>query len=224
MSPVLLMPLAIIIPMIYCQKWKKENFERVLVLFIILLAIVIFYQIVVYLNNILSYFGYFLGKFILFTLLPLVIIIHFEKWKIKEGLIKLGISKEKIWMSIFLGLGALMVTLFLGLIIEWGQEGNISFYWNTVMFFEAFNEEFLFRGVLFLYLWKITDIKVAYATSIIAFTLAHPQHFTSPFLASTIAQGILLAIVTHKTKNIIGPWLSHGLNRTLIQIIRATLF
>jgi len=92
------------------------------------------------------------------------------------------------------------------------------------MFLDAFNEEFLFRGVLILYLWKITDIKVAYATSIVSYIIVHPQHYASLFMISTIAQGILLAIIAHKTKNIIGPWISHGLNRVLLQIIRAILF
>ena len=157
-------------------------------------------------------------------MLPLIVITYFEKWKIKDVLIQFGIKREKVWISIILGIGALIITLLLGLIIGWGQEGNVSLYWNIVMFFDAFNEEFLFRGVLLLYLWKITDIKVAYATSIIAFILAHPQHFTSLFMISTAAQGILLAIITSKTKNIIGPWISHGLNRTLIQLIRVMLF
>jgi len=91
------------------------------------------------------------------------------------------------------------------------------------MFFEAFNEEFLFRGVLLLYLWKITDFKVAYVTSVLAFILAHPQHLTSLSLIGVAAQGILLGIVTYKTKNLVGPWISHGLNRVIPQILAALL-
>jgi membrane protease YdiL (CAAX protease family) len=92
-----------------------------------------------------------------------------------------------------------------------------------IMFLDAFNEEFLFRGVLLLYLWKITDFKIAYATSVLSFILAHPQNFTSLYLISTAAQGILLGIVTYKTKNLIGPWISHGFNRVVPQIISVLL-
>ena len=87
------------------------------------------------------------------------------------------------------------------------------------MFFDAFNEEFLFRGVLLLYLWKIIDLKIAYATSILAFILAHPQHFTLLPLIGVAAQAILLGIITHKTKNLIGPWISHGFNRIIPQLL-----
>jgi membrane protease YdiL (CAAX protease family) len=87
------------------------------------------------------------------------------------------------------------------------------------MFIEAFNEEFFFRGILLLYLLKITDIKIAYTTSVLAFILAHPQHFNSLWLVSTSLQAILLVAVSYKTKNIIGPWISHGLNRILPSLI-----
>jgi len=81
-----------------------------------------------------------------------------------------------------------------------------------------------FRGVLLIYLWKITNLKVPYSTSILAFMLAHPQHLTSLSLICVAAQGILLGIVTHKTKNILGPWISHGLNRVIPQILIETVF
>jgi len=65
---------------------------------------------------------------------------------------------------------------------------------------------------------------VAYAPSILAFMLAHPQHCTSLFLICVAAQGILLGVVAHKTKNIIGPWISHRLNKVILQILIATVF
>jgi membrane protease YdiL (CAAX protease family) len=66
-----------------------------------------------------------------------------------------------------------------------------------------------------LYIWKITNLKVAYSTSVLAFVLAHPQHLTALSLLVVATQGILLGVVTYKTKNIIGPWISHGLNRVI---------
>ncbi|MBW1933735.1 MAG: hypothetical protein JRI56_12245, partial [Deltaproteobacteria bacterium] len=168
MFPVTPMLLAMVIPLTYCLIRKKESFERVLVLSLIAFSMIVAYQVVIYLENKLSYSGYFLGKLIIFTALPLIAISYFEKWSIRDALTRFGIRKENMGKSIILGIAALAITLLLGLIALWGQDAHVSLYWNIIMFLDAFNEEFLFRGVLILYLWKITDIKVAYATSIVA--------------------------------------------------------
>jgi membrane protease YdiL (CAAX protease family) len=223
--PIALMLLALVIPLVYCIKWKKTNLRKVVLIFICCIFIVVLYPITIYLGNIIEpTLGYFLGKLILFTLFPFIAILYLERWKIKTTLIELGVKKEKLMTSILLGLGVLLITVIIALLIyRWGHAAPFSSYWNTIMFFDAFNEEFLFRGVLLLYLWKITDLKIAYATSVLAFILAHPQNFTSLYLISTAAQGILLGIVTYKTKNLVGPWISHGLNRVIPQIIAALL-
>jgi membrane protease YdiL (CAAX protease family) len=223
--PIALMLLVLVIPILYCIKWKKTNLRKVILISVCCIFIVILYPITTYLGNIIEpTLGYFLGKLILFTFLPFVTILYLERWKIKTTFIELGVKKEKLMMSILLGLGVLIITVILSLIlIKWGPTESPSAYWNTIMFLDAFNEEFLFRGVLLLYLWKITDLKIAYATSVLAFILVHPQNFTSLFLISTVAQGILLGIVTYKTKNFVGPWISHGLNRVIPQIIATLL-
>ena len=223
--PIAPMLLALLLPIVYCLKWKKDSLKKVVLIFICCILIVLFYPITTLLNNYIGpNLGYFLGKLILFTILPLITLLYLEKWKIRDALVKLGIRKRSLRKSIILGFVVLVITVIIALICCWGTKGNNSVLWNAVMFFDAFNEEFLFRGVLLLYLWKITDIKVAYATSILAFILAHPQHFSSLFLVSTIVQGTLLAIITHRTKNIIGPWISHGFNRVIPQLLRALLF
>ena len=54
--------------------------------------------------------------------------------------------------------------------------------------------------------------------------------YVSPAVAIDIAwsvitffesQGILMGIIAYKTKNIIGPWIGHGLNRVIPPLIRA---
>jgi membrane protease YdiL (CAAX protease family) len=223
--PIVLMLLALVIPIVYCLKWKKTNLRKVVLILFCCIFIVILYPITTYLGNIIEpTLGYFLGKLFLFTLLPFVTILYLERWKIKTTLMELGVKKEKLIISILLGLGVLLITVVIALII-YGlrQTESPSIYWNMIMFLDAFNEEFLFRGVLLLYLWKITDFKIAYATSVLSFILAHPQNFTSLYLISTAAQGILLGIVTYKTKNLIGPWISHGFNRVVPQIISVLL-
>ena len=226
MFPIAPMLLALVIPIIYCLGWKKKNLRKVMAISICCFLIVFLYRITADLGNIIEpTLGYFIGKLILFTILPLITILYLERCKIKTTLTEVGVRKDKLVKSILLGLGSLIITVVLALIIySWGQTEPASAYWNMIMFFEAFNEEFLFRGVLLIYLWKITDLKVAYATSILAFMLAHPQHLTSLSLICVAAQGILLGVVAHKTKNIIGPWISHGLNRVIPQILMATVF
>ncbi len=223
--PIALMLLAFVIPLVYCIKWKKTNLRKVVLILICCILIVVLYPITIYLGNIIEpVLGYFLGKLILFILFPVIAILALERWKIKTTLIELGVKKEKLMTSILLGLGVLLITIIIAVMLYgWGHAAPSSAYWNTIMFFDAFNEEFLFRGVLLLYLWKITDLKIAYATSVLAFILAHPQNFSSLYLISTAAQGILLGIVTYKTKNLVGPWISHGLNRVIPQIIAALL-
>lgn len=222
--PTTALVLVLLIPIIYCYRWRKENKEKVIVIWFYGLVATIFYGSVIYLADHLSHAGYFLGKLILFTIIPLYFYLYLEKGNIRTALTKLGVKKEKIVPSIILGVSAAIITLLIGLAVAWGHEGTISLYWNIIMFFDAFNEEFLYRSFFFLYIWKLTDIKIAYLTSNLAFILTHPQHFGSLFIFSTITQGLLLTLVTHKTKNIIGPWISHGLNRTIIQLIRVFLF
>jgi len=225
--PIAPMLIALLIPLIYSYKWKRESLKQIWIVSLCCILIVIVYPLVYFLQNIEVNLGYFLGKLIIFTIMPLIIILYLEEWKVKETLFKLGLRRQNLWKSIVLGIGALMLTVTIALAIFWGQKVTISTDWNVIMFFDAFNEEFLFRGVLLIYLWKITDIKIAYSTSILAFILAHSQYYTVTLmveLISTVAQGVLLAIIAHKTKNIIGPWISHGLTRAIPQIVRAVLF
>ena len=225
MFPITPMLLALLIPIIYCLIWKDYILKKVGMIFICCLFITLFYPITQILGNFIgNALGYFLGKLILFTIIPLITIVFIEKWNIVDALVELGLRKRNLAKSIILGLIVFVITLIITLICCWGAKGDYTLIWNSIMFFDAFNEEFLFRGVLLLYLWKITDIKVAYLTSILAFILAHPQHFSSLFLISTIIQGLMLAIISHKTENIIGPWISHGLNRVIPNVLRVFIF
>jgi membrane protease YdiL (CAAX protease family) len=147
-----------------------------------------------------------------------------RKTDVNHLLFQFGITKEKLPLSVVFGLAALVVTLLMSILASWGRAGSLSLSWSAIMFLDAFSEEFLFGGVLFLYLFRLTDVKIAYATSLPAFILAYPHHFDSLFIAATTAQGTLLALVTHKTNNIVGPWISHGSNRVFANALGALLF
>ncbi|MCK4332984.1 MAG: CPBP family intramembrane metalloprotease [Thermoplasmatales archaeon] len=87
---------------------------------------------------------------------------------------------------------------------------------GIISFFEAFTEEFFFRGILFIFLLNRTNLKIAYITSLASFVLVHPQHLTTIFLVATIVQGILTIEICRRSDNLTGTWLLHGINRFFI--------
>jgi len=84
---------------------------------------------------------------------------------------------------------------------------------GAISFFEAFTEEFFFRGLLFIFLLKKTDLKIAYVTSLASFILIHPQNLTTLLIVPTIVQGIIALEIARRSYNIIGSWMVHGSNR-----------
>jgi membrane protease YdiL (CAAX protease family) len=213
-NPISLLIPALLIPLIYSLIWKRSELRNLSILFLTGVLIVFLYPIT-------SILPYVIGKFIIFVLLPMLALFYIERWNLREILSKTGIYKLNLQRSILYGLAATIVTITITILVSTTTSFDLLF--RTIMFFEAFTEEFLFRGVLLLYLTKKTNLRVAYLTSILGFILIHPQHFTSLFIFSTASQAILLAIVAHKTQNIIGPWISHGLNRFLPSLIKTAL-
>jgi len=218
--PVAPLLFALLIPIIY-SLWKRKELKSILLITLSAILLIAFYPIVPYLANLIPFFGYSIGKFLLFVLIPVVTIFYIEKWNLKKIFANLGVRRKNAGKSVYYGLIAAVITIIITILVTTAINFDLAF--RTIMFFEAFTEEFFFRGFLFLYLLTKTNRKVAYATSILGFILIHPQHFTSLFLISTIAQGVLLTIVADKTKNIIGPWVSHGLNRLLPGLIKIFL-
>jgi membrane protease YdiL (CAAX protease family) len=119
--------------------------------------------------------------------------------------------KKSVLLSC-IGIPVMLVVMFL---VYWmnGISNTVHLFNGILSFFESITEEIYFRGVLLLYLWKKTNLPVAYGTALGSFVLSHPQHFISLFLISTIVQAILTAEIARRSKNIIGSWFVHGCNR-----------
>ena len=210
------MVIPMIIPLIYCWKWKKENLKDIGLITAIMILIVILYEPLVW-NLDFPIFGYIFWKFALFVFLPLGIFLWYWKEKnVKEQLEVFGLRKEGLKKSLAL------CALFLPAMLA--ADAAVSYLlgrayppsdnlFSGIMFFESFTEEFFFRGILFLYLWKATDVRVAYATSVLCFVLVHPQYLWGLGMISVIVQGVLTAIIVHKSKNLTGAWVLHGANR-----------
>jgi membrane protease YdiL (CAAX protease family) len=218
--PVAPLLIALLIPLLYSLKKRKEV-RSVVLIALCSVILVVLYPLVSFLGGVIPLFGYSVGKIVLFVLLPVITVLYIERWKIKDIFSNLGVRRKNLPRSIYYGLLAAVVTVIITILVSTSIQFDAAF--RTIMFFEAFTEEFFFRGFLFLYLVKKTSLKVGYATSILGFVLIHPQHFTSLFLVSTIAQAVLLTVIADKTKNIIGPWVSHGANRLFPSLIRVLL-
>lgn len=207
------MMLPITIPVIYCYLRKKESLRDVSVIALCMALIVIFYTFILRILNV-PYIGYTLSKFILFVFIPLGIFYWYLKDKgIKDVMAGFGVRPKGLKTSLLFCLALIPVMLVATTLISPGTGTPAPMWLTTIMFFEAFTEEFFFRGILFLYLWEKTDPRIAAFTSIATFTLVHPQYMVSIQMMGPIIQGILTVIIVWKSKNIIGAWLLHGINR-----------
>jgi membrane protease YdiL (CAAX protease family) len=123
---------------------------------------------------------------------------------------KQGLKKSFFWFLLFLPI-MLVVTGCIQFFIGVTWNSNIEA--GTISFFEAFTEEFFFRGILFIFLLQKTNMKIAYVTSLASFILIHPQNLTNLFIVGTIIQGFVTLEIARRSQNIIGSWMLHGSNR-----------
>lgn len=209
------MLLPLLIPLIYCIKNKKDTLKDILSLILAILLIIILYWPLT--TALISPANIFV-KILLFTLIPYALIKATHEHK-KQPLnsAEFGIQKKGLKSSLKLGLILLPIMLLTTSIIRLyqgiGQNPDIVL--GVISFIESFSEEFFFRGILFLYLAKKTNLHIAYITSFLCFILMHPQHLSNLFILPTIIQAIITLEICRKTKNLAGAWLIHGANRTL---------
>jgi len=175
--------------------------------------------------TIFSTYTYIVIKFLLFVVLPIVTFVllqrnitplHLNAYGVK----KQGVRKSLVWFVLLLPV--MLVTTF---ILQYfhGVGWNVELVGGIISFFEAFTEEFFFRGILFVFLVKKTTMKIAYVTSLTSFLLMHPQNLTTLFSIGTLLQGILTLEIARRSQNIIGAWFLHGSNR-FFQLVLLPLF
>jgi len=218
------MVLPLLIPLFYCIKNKKDTVKDILILILATLLIIIFYWP---LTMTLTSPANIYVKMLLFALIPYTLIIAGHNLRKKPILSKeFGLQKRGLKSSLKLGIILLPIMLLTTSIIRLyqGIEQNPDVVLAVISFIESFSEEFFFRGLLFLYLAKKTNLPIAYITSFLSFILMHPQHLNNLFILSTIIQAIITLHICQKTKNIAGAWLIHGSNRILSIAILPFLF
>jgi len=219
------MIIPMLIPVLYCIKFKRESLANIGSITGLMVVIVILYWPFLT-TNFLGNYTYITVKFFLFVLLP---IISLQILKSKKtaldlnhyGIKKRGLKKSIWWFVLFLPImlvAAIAVQLINGVKIDFDLSTA------TIMFFESFTEEFFFRGILFIFLLSKTNLQVAYITSLASFILIHPQYLTTIFIIGTMVQGILTIEICRRSDNLIGAWLLHGTNRFFTIAIIPLLF
>ena len=193
---------------------RQKKFQPYLDMLLMILPATFFYGMIM--SNLpegdFQWYFYFLAKTILF-LLPGLVIIKLRKYKLSD----FGITINRLKLSILLGFGILIITSITNAII-FSHKGYIFsplfLLWSIPLFFDAFNEEFMFRGVFFFFALKNTEsLTLSYIVSMILAFAWHPE-FTIFRMIPVFVQGTLLCYLLYKSENIFGAWISHGLNRT----------
>ena len=211
------MLLPMIIPIAYCWKYSKENLGKLWPIILSMVLIVALYASMFNILPITYHLEYTIIKFIIFVFMPLAILYFWDREKnLKASLADFGIRKkgteESLKLSAFM-LPAMLGTIAIVSFLLGRSYDPTEPIYSILSFFESFTEEFFFRGILFLYLWKFVDIRIAYITSIASFVLMHPQYFWGLGMVTGIVQGILTTIIVHKSKNLAGAWVLHGASR-----------
>ena len=209
----------LIIPFIYCMKYKRGSLAEVLVITLVMLLIVGLWP--VYGSGTLGYSTgvYVATKALLFIVLPIVALTILKRDKKSSiDLRQYGVKREGLRKSLWLCLVFLPIMLAANYIVWISTNPTFpsDFSNGTIMFFEASTEEFLFRGVLFILLLGLTDLKVAYSTSFLCFVLMHQQYYMHGLdigLLVVLVQALLTIEIARRSGNIAGSWVLHGLNR-----------
>ena len=220
------MLLPLLIPILYCYKNKKEALNEVFIITLSMAIIVIFYwPLTTTFYSVANIYT----KTVLFVIIPAGFLFLYDKsrsiksdsyksiFKLETfGITNKGIDKSLIFALIFTPIMIITTIIVLNL-NNYGY--GTDFYTGTVYFVESFTEEFLFRGILFLFLASRINIQVAYWTSLLSFILMHPQYMPDSILIITIVQGFLTLEICRRSKNMIGAWTLHGINRIFTIVI-----
>ncbi|MFQ6136795.1 MAG: type II CAAX prenyl endopeptidase Rce1 family protein [Candidatus Hydrothermarchaeales archaeon] len=206
----------IILLLVYGYVRQRENLRTYFdILLMVLPAVILYPSVARLVPNNASYatYVYMVLNFIIFVV-PAAIVI----WSLGYSLRDFGITKDKVELSILLGLGALAITsIFVALIVPFSPPPfrfSHIFTMSLPMFLDAFREELYFRGILFFFVYKNSkDLALSYMVSIATFLLWHQWQPISLVIA--FVQGTLMCYILYKSENITGAWASRGVDKTL---------
>ena len=217
--PFVFMLVGFLIPLIYCLFKRNENVRKTAILFLVALFIVLMCPIYLKIVDASWSAGLVFSQLVLFLVIPFIVVMRIEHWSVKQTLIETGITDKNVVKSLLYGLLAAFLMICVYYLFTTGGS-TWDTYYVLVMFITAIGEEFLFRGVLLLYMKNLTGVKVALVASILGFILMHGQYLDNRFIIPTAVQAIILAVVVIRTDSIIGSWIGHGLTRFVPGLLR----
>jgi hypothetical protein len=197
--------------------WKKQTRPFFILLAMLLPSVILYPALIGFGSSLgLGSWGYFFIKLLLFAVPGFLLIRYFGLgWK------DFGMTRKRIKYSIGFGLLVLVATaIFNSLLWDSTTVIDLSFFmtFSIPLFLDAFNEEFLFRGAFFMFAWKKgTNVWIAFIASTILTIAWHPLELAR--LVPSVFQGSLLCLLLWKSENITGAWVSHGLNRSVVQVL-----
>ncbi|MFH1721257.1 MAG: CPBP family intramembrane glutamic endopeptidase [Candidatus Altiarchaeota archaeon] len=152
--------------------------------------------------------------------MTLPILVLSWRWGFLFG--EIGLTEKNLGLSVKLGLIATIFTLFVHCLVAPPTNPILSiysFFLNQIpLFLSAFNEELLFRGVLFFLIAKKSKNTIlAYILSTATFIFWHPLEIAR--IIPVLIQATLMCYVIYETGNISGCFLAHGLNRVLLPVV-----
>ena len=189
-----------------------------------------------------------LAKILLFTLIPYIYIRYIKRASVKDALnlkrldkgnLKLGITFGIISFSILL-LTYYVLRDFIDLSSNKEEmmtkskitPGNFLLVGSYVTFGNSFLEEFFFRGFIFLSLYKLKEVKLAYIYSSVLFGLYHIAIFKNWFnigliilaLSGLIGVAVIFNYLDTISENFINSWIVHILADSAIILIGLKMF
>jgi len=221
--------LCMIVPFSYWIKFQrdKQHFLKLLAILGVLIVCVLLSDY--FIVNATNDFESFMDRILSYSLLPFVLILIIFKGIFKDSSFlefkKFSLGRQGVVKTTRLFLYCIPIIIVLDVLIYLimlqnlnnSRMGSTDFWNGGIYFFDAFNEEFLFRGILFMVLLSLTSLRAAWVTSIAGFALAHTRYYLAepslihylPML-SVIVVAIITVEIARRSENIIGSWLIHG--------------
>lgn len=204
----------------YSMRYKPEV-SRVIGFIVLSSVLIVLFYMPLLQTDVFGQYTYIFVKYLLFIILPLLLVSFGGRILISEFLKKCGVRREAVLISVRWGVVLLPVMLGVSFILFLllGLASDCNWLNGCISFFESFSEEFYFRGVLFLLLLPLFRFEVVYVVSVSSFILVHPQNFSSVFLIGTMVQGVLTVEIVRRSENLLGAWILHGLNRVFVIVV-----
>jgi membrane protease YdiL (CAAX protease family) len=196
------------------ERGKKETLHAACLFLVPILFILPFYYY--------SLLGERTANYVIYTIYIVgsVVITKYDRRKLDE----IGISRKNLPQSVFYSLiftFAFFAAILIRSEVQITPGLRLPKLAESILYDFAFSgagQEIMFRGLLFFSIWRWKGVKTAFVSSTLLFGIMHVRA-SAIHIIRTIVIGGYYAYVTHKTRNIAGPVIAHGLHNFLIDFL-----